>query len=97
MKQPHLLLRHDAELSKKLRQEFTAKACIEALMEAVATIANSIGVTITWTITTINPDKNVNKEDLTLAIGRVATTIGAILAGSQVNPLATKKDDCECK
>lgn len=97
-----LLVHPDDELSKKLKENFTAQACIEALMNAVSTIATAIGVTISWNISHVDPDKNVDRDALSIAAGQVLTVLGAIFVGGKINLFSTvdkkvKSNDKGCE
>lgn len=78
----------DMELAKQLRKDFTAKTCVEALMNAAADMAKAIGVTVSWEVTVVS-DIDVDKNDMSKALGRLATAGGAMLMGSKINPIRT--------
>lgn len=84
-------LRVDSELSAKLRKDFTAKSCAEALMQSATEMAQAIGVEVSWQIVRVNEDKDVEKSELTKALGRLAAAGGAILMGGRVNPIGILK------
>ena len=76
----------DSELAEKLRKDFTAKNCVEALMMAASEMAAAIGVQVSWEVGDIE-DMDVDQERLSKALGRIATAGGAMLMGGQINPI----------
>lgn len=76
----------DSELAKELRRDFTSRHCVEALMQAAAAMAAAIGVTVTWEIQKVD-DIDVDRQQLSKALGQLATSGGAILAGGKINPI----------
>ena len=87
-KQP-LLMSPDMELAAKLRENFSSTHCVEELLRAVVDMAGAIGVTVSWKIDALDNEKEVNRDDLSQALGRLATAGGAMLMGGKVNPIST--------
>lgn len=83
----------DMELVKKLRKDFSAKTCVEALMDSAVKISAAIGVKVSWELISVNKDKVVNKSELTLALGELTTASGAVLLGAKVNPISILKKE----
>ena len=82
-----LVIQPDDALAESLRKDFTSESCIGALLASVAEIAESIGVTVSWEITDVDPGQEVDKVKLTKALGQLATSAGAVLMGGKVNPI----------
>lgn len=77
----------DMDLAEQLRKDFTAKTCVEALMNAAADMAKAIGVKVSWEVIDVL-DIDVDKNDMSKALGRLATAGGAMLMGSKINPIS---------
>lgn len=80
----------DEDLAAELRQDFTAKHCVEALMQAAAEMAAAIGVTVSWEVAKVE-DVDVDRQRLSRALGRLATSGGAMLVGGKINPIRSLK------
>lgn len=83
-----LTIRPDDMLAESLRNDFTSKSCVTALLKSVAEIAKSVGVTISWDITDVDSNYVVDKVKLTKALGQLATSTGAVLMGGKINPIS---------
>lgn len=83
-----LTILSDDMLAESLRKDFTSESCISALLASVTEMAESIGVTVSWEITGVDSDHTVDKVKLTKALGRLATSAGAVLMGGKVNPIS---------
>lgn len=77
----------DTSLAEEIRKDFTALVCTKALMQSAAEMARAIGVEVSWEIGNIDPDKEVDKSELTKALSRLATAGGAVLMGGKINPI----------
>ena len=76
----------DSEVLATLRKDFTARACVEALMQSAAEMAQAIGVEVAWEVVEVT-EMDVEKLKLTKALSRLAAAGGAILMGGKVNPI----------
>jgi hypothetical protein len=81
----------DSELAAQLRKDLTAKRCAEEVLRAATDMADAIGVKVLWEISYVDDNKKVDRAQLIEALGRLATSGGAMLMGSQVNPISTLK------
>jgi hypothetical protein len=79
----------DASLAEELRRDFTSKNCVQALMKSAAEMAAAIGVTVAWEVVAVDDNKDVDRLELSQALGRMATAGGAMLTGGKVNPIST--------
>jgi hypothetical protein len=84
--QKPITMQPDMDLADQLRKDFTSKHCVEEVFRAAADMAASVGVTVTWEITSVEA-MDVNQERMSGALGRLATAGGAMLCGGKINPI----------
>jgi len=80
----------DMDLAKKLRNNFTARACSQAVLDSVTELCATVGVTVKCEIVEVDKDFNVQtqRSEMAAALGRLASAQGALLAGGNLNIIA---------
>ncbi len=77
----------DQQLLEDIRKNFGARQITEKLMENCAAMAECIGVTVTWTIESVDSNKDVESSKLASLVTRLVTLGGAFCLGGKINPL----------
>jgi hypothetical protein len=74
------------EILKRLKENCTAEASVTELLTAFQQMAASVGVQITCTVVSSNPDHTIDRTMFANGMQHCAAAIGVLAAGAKFNP-----------